>query len=211
MPIVRIQTMNTATPAPRRYRGSAAQERKALRRQQLIDAASEVYGRNGYRHSGVKQVCDAAGLTQRYFYESFSHSDDLLIACYEQAARQLREEITASAEAAGPHRLERGRAMLLAYFCALKARPLMANLLLVEIRGISPAVDKAIIRALHDMSRDLTRVVARPGHEPDELLHAGIMGGVIHIALHWMATGYSQSVEHVTETALRLSGTMLTD
>ncbi len=201
--------MNTPTPAQRRYRGSAAEERKALRRQQLIDAATEVYGRNGYRHSGVKQVCDAAGLTQRYFYESFAHSDDLLIACYEQAARQLREEITAAAEAAGPDRTERGRAMLLAYFRALRARPLIANLLLVEIRGISPAVDKAIIRALQDMSRDITRVVARPDQQPDELLRAGIMGGVIHIALHWMGSGYRQPTDMVAETAVKLSGAML--
>lgn len=203
--------MNTPTLLARRYRGSAIEARQAQRRQQLIDAASDVYGRNGYRHSSVKQVCDAAGLTQRYFYESFSHSDELLIACYEQAATALREEITSAAESVGPDRVERSRTMLLAYYQALKARPLIANLLLVEIRGISPAVDKAIFRALQDMSRDITRVVARPGHRPDELLHAGVMGGVIHIALHWMASGYRQPTEVVARTAFKLSAAMQHD
>lgn len=203
--------MNTPASPTRRYRGSAIEIRQAQRRQQLIDAASDVYGRNGYRHSSVKQVCDAAGLTQRYFYESFAHSDELLIACYEQAATALREEITSAAERIGPDRLERGRAMLLAYYQALKARPLIANLLLVEIRGISPAVDKAIFRALQEMNRDLTRVVARPDHQPDELLHAGVMGGVIHIALHWMASGYRQPTEVVANTAFKLSAAMQRD
>lgn len=203
--------MPTSSPAQRRYRGSAAVERKALRRQQLIDAAIVVYGHNGYRHSGVKQVCEAAGLTQRYFYESFSHSDELLIACYEQAAKQLRENITAAAEAVGADRKERGRAMLLAYFRALKAQPLVANLLLVEIRGISPAVDQAILRELQEVSRNITRVVARPDRQPDELLRAGIMGSVIHIALHWMSTGYRQAPEDVAETAFKLGGAILAD
>ena len=200
--------MTTELSPPRRYRGSVIAERKAQRRQQLIEAASEVYGRNGYRHSSVKQVCDAAGLTQRYFYESFSHSDELLIACYEQTATQLRKEIINAAEKAGEDRAERGRAMLLTYFQALQASPLMANLLLIEIRGISPAVDKAIFRELQQMNSAITRVVARPDRQPDDLLHAGIMGGVIHIALHWMACGYKQSVDVVADTAFRLSAAM---
>lgn len=205
----RISQMPTSPTSQRRYRGSAAAERKALRRQQLIDAAIDVYGRNGYRHSGVKQVCEAAGLTQRYFYESFSHSDELLIACYEQAAKQLRGYMTAAAEAAGPDRRERCRAMLQAYFRALEAQPLIANLLLVEIRGISPEVDHAIIRELQEVSRDITRVIARPDRQPDELLRAGIMGGVIHIALHWMSTGYRQPAEQVAHTAFKLGAAML--
>ena len=97
--------MNTATSVKRRYRGSSTEERRAVRRQQLIDAAIQVYGEYGYRHSGVKQVCDAAGLTQRYFYESFGHSDELLIACYEQAARKVRELNMAAAQAAGEDRM----------------------------------------------------------------------------------------------------------
>lgn len=212
--------MNTATttdlaiqtPArKRRYRGSAVEERRALRRQQLIDAAIRVYGENGYRHSGVKQVCDAAGLTQRYFYESFAHSDELLIACYEQAACWMREDNMAAAEAAGADPVARSRAMLLAYFQRLKENPTIARLLLIEIRGISPAVDEAIEKALKASSEDIARMLARPGQRFDELLQAGILGGVIHIALHWMANDYRTPVEVVTDTALKLGVSLLDD
>ncbi len=206
--------MNTTTTAPasepkRRYRGSAVEERRALRRQQLIDAAVQVYGQNGYRHSGVKQICDAAGLTQRYFYESFAHSDDLLIAAYEQAARWMREDNMAAAQEAGPDPVARSRAMLLAYFQRLKENPTIARLLLIEIRGISPAVDQAIEKALKATSDDIARVLARPGQRFDELLQAGILGGVIHIALHWMINGYRTPVEVVTDTALKLGVSLL--
>lgn len=200
--------MNTPTTAKRRYRGADVEERRAERRRLLIAAATEVYGRNGYRHSGVKQVCDAAGLTQRYFYESFNHSDELLIACYEQAAQRVRDLNMAAAEAAGSDPLERSRAMLRAYFQFLKDEPSLARLMLIDIRGISPAVDRAIGRALHASSKDMTRALAQPGQHFDEMLQAGILGGVIHIALYWMESGYVQPVEVVTETAMKLGVTL---
>lgn len=201
--------MNTAITVQRRYRGSAVDERRALRRQQLIDAATQIYGRHGYRHSGVKQVCDAAGLTQRYFYESFEHSDALLIACYQQATQYLRERNMAAAQAAGDDRLSRSRAMLSSYFQILKDEPNLARLLLTDIRGISPQVDQAIADALRASSDDMTRALARPGQQFDELLQAGILGGVIHIALHWMASGYAQPVETVTDTAMKFGVSLL--
>lgn len=206
----KTSTAAAATPeSKRRYRGSAVEERRAQRRQQLIDAAIQVYGENGYRHSGVKQVCDAAGLTQRYFYESFGHSDELLIACYEQAARWLREENMAAAKAAGKDPVLRSRAMLQAYFQNLRDSPTIGRLLLIEIRGISPAVDQAIEKALKASSDDIAQVLARPGKPFDELLQAGILGGVIHIALHWMANGYCTPVDVVTDTALKLGVSLL--
>lgn len=199
--------MNTTTIAERRYRGSAVGERRAQRRQQLIDAATVVYGRNGYRHSSVKQVCEAAGLTQRYFYESFAHSDELLIACYGQAVLKLRQATADAARAAGPCLEARSQAMLLTYFQSLKTYPLTARLLLFEIRGISAEVDTAIGEALQAMSDDMVLLLASPDRQKqpgDELLRAGILGGAIHIALHWMATGYQASVEDVVAAAFKL-------
>lgn len=198
--------MNMTTSIQRNYRGSAVAERRAQRRQQLIDAATQVYGRNGYRHSSVRQVCEAAGLTQRYFYESFSHSDELLIACYQQAVGTIRQDNTAAVQAAGPCPEARSRAWLQAHFQALKDQPLIARLLMLEIRGISPAVDAAIAEALHTTSNDMAQLLSVPGQPAadDELLRAGILGGVIHIALHWMAGGYQIPVEEVVATAYKL-------
>ena len=180
-----------------------------MRRQQLIDAATQVYGEYGYRHASVKQVCDAAGLSQRYFYESFSHSDELLVACYEQATRRLRESNMAAADTAGSQPRLRSRAMLTNFFQTLQSQPNVARLLLVDIRGISPAVDQAIDAALRASTEDMTRALAQPGQTFDRMLQAGILGGVIHIALYWMATDYAQPVDEVTEIALKIGSVLL--
>lgn len=72
--------MTTELSPARRYRGADADERRAQRRDQLIAAAVQVYGERGYQNATVKAVCEAAGLTERYFYESFANSEALLLA-----------------------------------------------------------------------------------------------------------------------------------
>ncbi len=91
----------TNADGARPYRGLAPDERRAQRRAALIDAAIETYGERGYRASTVKGVCAAAGLTERYFYESFESSEALLMACYHHVNAQLFMQIAEAAEAAG--------------------------------------------------------------------------------------------------------------
>jgi len=190
--------------AARRYRGIASDERRAQRRVRLIDAAIEVYGERGYRSATVKAVCEEAGLTERYFYESFASSEALLIACFHHVNAQLFAVIAAAAEAAGGDAAARGRAMLRAYFQALQAQPRPARVFLMEIRGVSPAVDAAFEQALAQIGAATTQVVAPAGAQPDPLLQAGVIGGVVHIAMCWIRDGYVPPVNQVVETALEL-------
>ncbi|TFW24868.1 TetR family transcriptional regulator [Massilia arenosa] len=190
-------------PAERRYRGVASEERRAERRARLIAAAIQVYGERGYRQSTVKAVCEAAGLTERYFYESFANSEELLIASFNAVTYGVFSEITAAAEAVRS-RPERSRAMLNAYFSALKREPQAARVFLVEIRGVSRAVDDAFDAALRAIGHGVARLVAPPDAPDDELLQAGVVGAVIHIALRWIAQGYKPGLETVTDTALRI-------
>ncbi len=55
----------------RRYAGRDQATRRRARREQLMSAGLDLFAARGYTRVSVKQVCDAAGLTQRYFYESF--------------------------------------------------------------------------------------------------------------------------------------------
>ena len=188
----------------RPYRGVPQDERRAQRRAQLIGAAVAVYGERGYRHSTVKAVCEAAGLTERYFYESFANSDELLIASFNAVTYSVLGEITEAARQAGRSRVARARAMLHTYFAALQRDPRSARVFLVEIRGVSREVDKAFDAALRAIGEQVGRFVVPPGVPADPLLEAGIVGGVIHIALRWIEDGYTPGIDVVTDSALRL-------
>jgi AcrR family transcriptional regulator len=197
------------TPAQARpYRGVPQDERRAQRRSQLIAAAIAVYGERGYRQATVKAVCEAAGLTERYFYESFANSEELLIASYNAVTFSVLDEMIAAAEGAGGERIARGHAMLRTYFEALQREPRSARVFLVEIRGVSRAVDKAFDSSLRAIGEQVGRIVGTQDAQADLLLQAGVVGGVIHIALRWIEDGYTPPIEVVTETALRLGSVL---
>jgi AcrR family transcriptional regulator len=196
--------MSRETQPARPYRGVSQEERRAQRRSQLIAAAIEVYGEIGYRQATVKAVCEAAGLTERYFYESFANSEDLLIASYNAVTYAVFDQVRGSAAGAGATRAERARAMLRAYFAALQRDPRSARVFLVEIRGVSRAVAKAFDASLRAIGAEVARIAGPEGEAPDPLLQAGVVGGVIHMALRWIEDGYTPDIDSVTDSAMRL-------
>ena len=191
----------------RSYRGQSQEQRRTERRNRLIAAAIEVYGERGYHNATVKAVCEAAGLTERYFYESFVNSEALLIDCYHTVVYAVLGEILQAGESAGSDYRARGRAMLHAYFSALQREPRRARVFLAEIRGVSRAVDHAFDASLRAIGRDMARLVA-PGALDDELLQVGVIGGVIHIVLRWIEAGYQPPIDDAVDAALRLGGAL---
>jgi len=196
--------MHSEPTAARSYRGFSPEQRRAERRTRLIAAAIAVYGERGYRQATVKAVCEAAGLTERYFYESFENSEQLLITSFNAVTYAVFDEMSLAARTAGRGRAARARAMLDAYFSALQRSPASARVYLVEIRGVSREVDKAFDAALRAIGTEVARHIAPQDAAPDELLQAGIVGGVMHIALRWIDNGYQPPLAEVTDAALRL-------
>src|ERR1700734_2249675 len=86
----------------RPYRGVSAQERIAERRRQLLDAGLELFGTRGISAVGVGDVCAEAGLTKRYFYESFQSIDALAEAVFEEIRANLIARVAPAIVAGGP-------------------------------------------------------------------------------------------------------------
>ncbi|MGO4414452.1 TetR/AcrR family transcriptional regulator [Cupriavidus sp. KB_39] len=189
----------------RRYRGAEAEERRAQRRAQLIAAAVQVYGERGYQNATVKAVCEAAGLTERYFYESFANSEALLLASFETVTHRLLLRIEQAGEDAGGDGEHRALAILRAYFGTLQCEPRSARVFLVEIRGVSRLVDEALGRSLREFGGLLARTLLPGAPEPDPMLLAGVAGGIIHVALHWIRHEHVPEVDTVAATALQLA------
>ena len=195
------------TMRTRNYAGQSAEERRLARRERLIEGAIRAYGELGYRNTTVKTVCEAAGLTERYFYESFENSEALLVAAFDTISRRLfayleeiRREIRGTPN-------ERGLAVLQAYYQALKDDPGAARVFVVEIARVGPAVDDVWAGLLHEFSELLWRTVATDGtvrRAPSELLRAGVVGAVVQIAKVWIRSGFARRVEAVAADALRI-------
>src|SRR5690606_1680294 len=76
--------------AGRRYSGMDAAERTRARRAAILGAALELFGTAGFAATSVKQICVAAGLTERYFYESFRDRHAALAGVYGEIVAELR-------------------------------------------------------------------------------------------------------------------------
>jgi len=72
----------------RPFKGVSAADRTATRRDQLLNGLLDAVLTFGCARVSVNNVCAAAGLTKRYFYESFESLDDLM----SEAADRLYED-----------------------------------------------------------------------------------------------------------------------
>ena len=194
----------SGTSAPgRRYRGESLAERKAARREQLIRAGIDTFGTRGYHAVTVREICAAAGLTERYFYESFRDREQLFSAAYEQLNGALQQRLVAAAGRAGGDPLRLARDGLRAYFERVQDDPKGARIMLIEVFGVSPDMDRLSRQTaigFVEMVRALLAPRMRGGLDA-ELIANGLVGGVIFSAMRWVMSGYAQPLDKVADNA----------
>ncbi|WP_216902390.1 TetR/AcrR family transcriptional regulator [Nocardia alni] len=113
----------------RLWGGTTLSARREARRVALLEAALDLIGEAGAGAVTMRAVCRKAGLTDRYFYESFSDRDALLDALYRQVAAEFLDPMTAFADADDPDRI---RALAEALIDAVLNDPRKSRLFLVE-------------------------------------------------------------------------------
>ncbi|MCV7220262.1 TetR/AcrR family transcriptional regulator [Mycolicibacterium elephantis] len=77
-----------------RWSGVPLQDRQALRRDELVSAGVALLGSEGGPALTVRAVCRAAGLTERYFYESFADRDEFVRAVYDDVCARAMSTLT---------------------------------------------------------------------------------------------------------------------
>jgi AcrR family transcriptional regulator len=190
----------------RRYRGVDAQARVAERRQKFLEAGLECFGTRGYHDVTVRELCGAAHLTERYFYESFQDREGLFAALYESLISRLRADILGAIAAGPPEPETMARAALGVWFKGLKRDPRVARILLLEVLSVSRDMDRLAQRATLGFGELLQQVAfARTGRRAAldaDLVATGLIGATIHIAMRWTLAGFRQPVAEVIDAAL---------
>lgn len=82
-----------------RWSGVPLEDRQALRRDELIAAGVDLLGGETGPALTVRAVCKAAGLTERYFYESFSDRDEFVRAVYDDVCAKAMSALSSSTSA----------------------------------------------------------------------------------------------------------------
>jgi AcrR family transcriptional regulator len=203
--------MPSGAPARRRpYRGEPPEVRDRRRRRALLDAALEQFGTEGYRGASVEGLCRAAGVSTRNFYALFESREALFLALYDELTAGVLQAVVEAVEAARERPATIVRAGLEAAIRAYVDRPRVARVVLIEVHGISPEVERhrreaidAVAGVVAGELERLARAAGAPSRHP-RLLAIGLVGAVVELLVHRTSHGTGPPVEELVDELERL-------
>ncbi len=195
--------MKKKTTRSRIYGGVKADMRKQERRKKLIEAGLEAFGTKGYAKTNIKMICGIAGLTERYFYESFRHKENLLCAVYRELIDEGQRDALAALEDSKGSPLETASQALMMFYKRLQQDPRRAQIQLFEILGVSQNIDREYqnaMRLLADMVRLFLCKAFPHIHEKilkQSMIPTGLAGAIIMIAHEWVLGGFITPLDDI--------------
>lgn len=190
---------------PTRWAGVPLDDRRAERRALLVDAAFALFGDGGEAALTVRSVCRACGLNTRYFYESFTDTDELLGALFDKVAAELAAEVDTAITAVGQSPTARTRAGMAAVLGFSSADPRRGRVLFTDARA-NPvltarraALQDALLAAVLEEGSRL-----HPGSDPVATRIGAAMytGAMAELAQQWLSGALGDDLDVVVETAL---------
>ncbi|MFI1918160.1 TetR/AcrR family transcriptional regulator [Nocardia sp. NPDC020380] len=187
----------------RSYGGRSATDRVAERRAQLIAAGMAIVGSEGVAALGMRALCREAGLSQKFFYESFTGIDELLHAVYAAALSELEQEVAPAAAARDLPAIFDAAARL------MEADPRLCRILLVEPvadmrlrRHVRETIPVIAVAALGDL------VAGSPDDPQVRMRFSALFGAMISLFVEWtegnLGTDRDAFVRHATNVATQL-------
>jgi AcrR family transcriptional regulator len=191
---------------PRKYAGASAQERKDQRRERLLEAAYEVFGRQGYKQTTLRLICAQARMTDRYFYEHFESLDDIFLKVRQRLSVELMELIMKVVMQPQADPVLALRHALSAFFEYLKADPRRARILMLDAMSFGlTSTEVANTRVTWYASLIEGRLKARypnlPPHLDCKLVASGFLGQVTYLGSVWTLQKFETPVEQLVDHA----------
>ena len=192
----------------RKFKGLDAIQRQAERRARLIEAGLEAFGRRGFQSTTVKDLCQEARLTERYFYESFANREELFSAVYQHCVAALRTQlIGVLSQQQGA--IAMTQAALRKLFSELRDDPRMARVLFLDVLSAHADMDKHSLAALEgftDLLQGYLQILypqIQKAQLNATLISTGLVGAVVLLVTRWTVTGFKESIdEMVRNTAV---------
>jgi AcrR family transcriptional regulator len=188
------------------YGGVSRDQRVAERKERFIEAGIQVFGTAGYHAATVRSLCAAAGLTDRYFYESFSDTESLLCAVYEHLMSELWKRLLLRLKDHQPDsRGNLARACMSLFFETVRDRR-VGRIFLFEVLGASRQLNKLYRHNAREFAAWLMGIVTsieptlRMNEADEELIGLALIGAISQTALQWMLDEYRIPQDRVVES-----------
>jgi AcrR family transcriptional regulator len=189
----------------RPYRGVDAADRIAQRRRQLLDAGLDVLGsESDASNLTVRTICRQAGLTLRYFYESFTDKDEFVAAVFDWVLGELTAT-TQAAVSAAPMR-ERNRAGMANLVRTIAADARIGRFL-VSSQGNSVLMRRqtetgALLAMLY--GQNVTDALGVRQTERGKATAHFAIGGVVQVVSTWLAGRIDLTPDELVDQLTRI-------
>jgi|SRR5579862_1103187 len=201
----------TASPSPaRRYGGKTLEQRRSERRGRLLDAGLELFGTQGYAHTTIEQICAAARLNPRYFYEEFATREALLQAVYERHVQAVAERVSAALAEAPREPRARLEVGLRAFLDGSLIDERAARINYFEVVGVSPELERCRRQVLASYAELIAGQIelladAAPLALSDRRLTGVALGGAVDgLVIDWLSGGRAHDREAIVTTLVEL-------
>lgn len=127
----------------RTYRGVDTEQRRAERRERLLEAALDEFTSRGYHKTKIADLCTRAGVSTRNFYEKFASKEALLLELHAHInTAAMRRMLPVLDSLAGAEPLTRITTLVDTFVAAVTSDPRYPRLNYVEAPGISQAMER---------------------------------------------------------------------
>ncbi|CAI9405509.1 TetR/AcrR family transcriptional regulator [Nocardioides sp. T2.26MG-1] len=189
------------------YRGVPAAARVAERRTRLMEATLAVWA-DPTTSTTMTRICAEAGLSERYFYESFRNLDEALTAVIDAIAVEIEERALSAADESGADPAGRVLASLRALVEMLVEDPRKGRVAIIEA-GAMPSLRQRRTELLHhfaqrsaEEARTLSGGARRSEHD-DEIAGVLFVGGMAELITRWLSGTLEATPEEIVEAAAR--------
>jgi len=195
--------------ATRVYGGVSADERVEARRRRLMDAGLELMGTEGWAGTSVRAVCREAGLTPRFFYESFEDLDALAVAVFDDISVQATAAILEAVRDAPPEPAAQARAAIATFVDELTEDARRARVAFAEALG-----NEALARRRLQAMRAMAQLIAEHGRlaygAPPaadtlvEITASLLAGGIAELLIAWLDGAIDATRDELVEDCAAL-------
>lgn len=125
------------------YGGVDSEQRRAERREKLLEAALDEFTSKGYHKTKISDLCARAGVSTRNFYEKFASKEALLLELHAHINRVAMKRMLPLLDTLGDaDAITRVTTLVDAFVEAVTSDPRFPRLNYVEAPGVSPAMER---------------------------------------------------------------------
>jgi AcrR family transcriptional regulator len=197
-------TQRASTPTVTRpWRGESAEDRRLQRRERLLEAALNAFAQHGIAKTTMRDICGGARLTERYFYESFSSTEQAFDEVYAMLKVELVQRV-AEALIKAPRNIESlAHDGLHAFYTFIQEDPRRGKIMLIDAVSAnrfslerSRSAVKEYVALIESLAVELLPIGTRQKLDV-EWIAWGLLGMAIQVGAIWISDGMRKSVDEV--------------